>query len=193
EEAVTQLISEEDPSSFNQALMELGALICTPTSPSCLLCPVREHCHACQEGVQDQLPIKTKKKSVRRLHMGAVVLKTSDHQFLIHKRPDTGLLATLWEFPNTELSDTGNPVKDLIVFLEKECGVTADIHSAVAVKIQHVFSHLTWDIDVYHGVISNIGIRQDGWKLVSAEELEQYAFPVSHQKIWRNYKEQNSL
>ena len=54
-----------DPSAFNQALMELGALICTPTSPSCLLCPVREHCQAFHEGVQTELPIKTKKNSQR--------------------------------------------------------------------------------------------------------------------------------
>ena len=65
EKAVGALISHEDPSAFNQALMELGALICTPTSPSCLLCPVRDHCHAFHEGVQNELPIKTKKNKTR--------------------------------------------------------------------------------------------------------------------------------
>lgn len=70
EEAVYYLISKENPSSFNQALMELGAMVCTPTSPSCLLCPVREHCAAFSEGVQAELPVKTKAKANKKVQMG---------------------------------------------------------------------------------------------------------------------------
>lgn len=61
--AVDQLISREKPSEFNQGLMELGALICTPTSPACLICPVNMHCSAFEEGVQYELPVKSKRKS----------------------------------------------------------------------------------------------------------------------------------
>lgn len=61
--AVDQLISREKPSEFNQGLMELGALICTPTSPACLICPVNMHCSALEEGVQHELPVKSKRKS----------------------------------------------------------------------------------------------------------------------------------
>ena len=66
EEAVRALISHDNPSYFNQALMELGALVCTPTSPSCLLCPVREHCYAFHDGEQEELPVKTKGKKQRQ-------------------------------------------------------------------------------------------------------------------------------
>lgn len=62
EKAVRELISKEDPSSFNQALMELGALICTPKSPACLICPVHEHCRAFEQGRQRELPVKEKKQ-----------------------------------------------------------------------------------------------------------------------------------
>ena len=60
EDVVMDLIDKEDPSSFNQGLMELGATICTPR-PKCLLCPVREFCTAFHEGRQEELPVKTKK------------------------------------------------------------------------------------------------------------------------------------
>lgn len=62
EKIVEAFISEEKPSEFNQGLMELGAVICTPKSPSCLLCPVREHCSAFAEGCEKELPVKSKKE-----------------------------------------------------------------------------------------------------------------------------------
>ncbi|WP_081988524.1 A/G-specific adenine glycosylase, partial [Halobacillus sp. BBL2006] len=62
EELVRELISIEDPSSFNQGLMELGALICTPKTPSCMLCPIQEQCRAFEEGIETELPIKSSKK-----------------------------------------------------------------------------------------------------------------------------------
>jgi len=65
EEAVSELIDSEDPSAFNQGLMELGATICTPKSPKCLLCPVRENCAAFYSGEQNELPIKSKNKKVK--------------------------------------------------------------------------------------------------------------------------------
>ncbi|MBM7650256.1 A/G-specific adenine glycosylase [Bacillus ectoiniformans] len=190
EEAVRQLISKEDPSSFNQALMELGALICTPTSPSCLLCPVREHCQAFHEGVQAELPVKTKKKNMKHLHLGATVIETPEGEFLIQKRPDTGLLAKLWEFPNVELSSSGNPKQDVELFLKKEYGIDAVLQSDSLAKIQHVFSHLTWDIDVYYGNANIERLSKEKSQLVSAEQLETYAFSVSHQKIWKKVKEE---
>src|SRR5699024_10888274 len=107
EAAVRALISHENPSYFNQALMELGALICTPTSPSCLLCPVREHCQAFAEGVQTDLPIKTRKVKTRHEDRVSAVLNDEKGRILIRKRPNKGLLANLWEFPTvTEISKT---------------------------------------------------------------------------------------
>ncbi|KKB33761.1 A/G-specific adenine glycosylase [Bacillus thermotolerans] len=188
EEAVRRIISKEDPSSFNQALMELGALICTPTSPACLLCPVRDHCHAFHEGTADELPIKTKKKNMRHVHLAAAVLQTEGGEVLIQKRPESGLLANLWEFPNTELSGHGHPKVELELFLEREYGIESTLDKEPFAKIQHVFSHLTWDIDVYKGTMASSVPARERSRLVSSEEVEQYAFSVSHQKIWKQAK-----
>lgn len=187
EQAVGTLMYEEDPSSFNQALMELGATICTPTSPSCLLCPVQTHCQAFEEGVQRELPVKTKKKSTKKVRLGAVVLEAPDGTILIEKRPETGLLANMWQFPNTELLDGTNPRAAIEAFLETEYGIKAAVQPEKASEITHVFSHLTWDVDVYVGT-TKTKPEKERTKFVSADQVETYAFPVSHQKIWKHVK-----
>ncbi|WP_243291558.1 A/G-specific adenine glycosylase [Bacillus sp. FJAT-47783] len=188
EEVVYNIISKEDPSSFNQALMELGAMICTPTSPSCLLCPVREHCMAFEQGVQSELPVKTKAKSNRHVQMAAVVLKKGDY-FYIHKRPSQGLLANLWEFPNCEtIQGMLSQKEQLKQFIKTEYEVDVEIGELIG-TIEHVFSHLTWNISVFIGEIKEDRQMKNILK-VCEEELKQYAFPVSHQKIYVMFKEQ---
>ncbi|MCA1066214.1 A/G-specific adenine glycosylase [Rossellomorea sp. AcN35-11] len=185
EEAVRALIYHENPSFFNQALMELGALICTPTSPSCLLCPVREHCQAFHEGVQAELPVKSKKKSARKLNMAAAVLFTEDDRVVIHKRPNKGLLANLWEFPNFEVGNSGSGRNQLLDQIVEEYEVDLSIKAGVVTKIQHIFSHIVWDIEVYVGSIESTTLDGSDLIAVTPEELERFAFPVSHQKIWK--------
>ncbi|MDP4171319.1 MAG: A/G-specific adenine glycosylase [Bacillota bacterium] len=193
ESAVRKLISPEEPSFFNQALMELGALICTPTSPSCLLCPVRDHCTAFQEGVQSQLPVKSKKNKQRQVQLASIILEDKDEKILIHKRPNEGLLANLWEFPNVEiLHHFQNEKEQLTDFLKNTLQVKISQEKVIG-QIEHVFSHLIWNINIHTGKIaSNVTLPSD-WKLVSLEEMEQYAFPVSQQKmrqIYEEYKEE---
>ncbi|WP_425457451.1 A/G-specific adenine glycosylase [Bacillus marasmi] len=187
EYAVRELISHENPSFFNQALMELGALICTPTSPSCLLCPVREHCQAFAEGVQGELPVKTKKKKQRLVSLIAAVLSDKDGRLLIHKRPSKGLLADLWEFPNVEthLSFSNHKQHFQKFMLEQyETVVTLDEHIG---QIDHVFTHLEWNIHVYQGQILEDVAESTTLKLVTLDQLENHAFPVSHQKMLKKY------
>lgn len=97
------LIPEGEARDFNQALMELGATVCTPKSPSCLTCPVMEHCAARLEGMTDVLPVKTKAKPPRpEARLVAFVEGTGEHRgrFLIRQRPQDGLLARMWELPH---------------------------------------------------------------------------------------------
>jgi A/G-specific adenine glycosylase len=191
EDAVRALISHEDPSSFNQALMELGALICTPKSPSCLLCPMRELCKGFEHGQQGELPVKLGKTKVRKANMAAGIIIGSDDRVLIHKRPPEGLLANMWEFPNTEYiaakkdAETealGDYIEEYIsskVMFEEKTGY-----------IEHVFSHLKWEINIWQGKLETIPKNLPSeWKWASVSELENYPFPVSHQKIIRLVKE----
>jgi A/G-specific adenine glycosylase len=189
EESVRKLISHDNPSYFNQALMELGALICTPTSPSCLLCPVREHCNAFEEGTQKELPVKTKKTKVKDVNLIAGILTDPKGRILIHKRPENGLLANLWEFPNFEfLTDLINGQADFLNQLKSEFEVEAVMNESLG-SIEHVFSHLKWYIQIYSGKITSEVKETSRLKLVSLDEMEAYAFPVSHQKMLKQFLE----
>ena len=185
EQAVRNLSSHENPSYFNQALMELGALICTPTSPSCLMCPVQNHCRAFAEGVQTELPIKTKKKKQRLVHLAAAVLRDKQGKFLIHKRPSEGLLANLWEFPNMEINlHFKNEKQQLKNYLKEQYLVETELNEFIG-QIDHVFTHLEWNIHVFSGDLTSIAQETTHVRFVSSEELSEFAFPVSHQKMFQ--------
>ncbi|MFA9458982.1 A/G-specific adenine glycosylase [Halalkalibacter sp. AB-rgal2] len=176
-----ELIHKDDPSGFNQGLMELGALICTPTSPGCLICPVQQVCRAYSAGKQDELPVKTKKKKPKAKELAATIIRNDKGEVLIEKRPDNGLLARLWQFPMVEAK------RDEQVTAIHEQFATYDISLKLEDKVQeveHAFSHLKWTIDVYEGTAGDqSGAYTVERMWVEIERLEDYAFPVSHQKI----------
>ncbi|WP_017728957.1 A/G-specific adenine glycosylase [Halalkalibacterium ligniniphilum] len=178
-----ELISKENPSFFNQGLMELGALVCTPTSPGCLLCPVREHCRAYEAGMQSSLPVKAKKQKPKHKQIAALILRNEEGKVLIQRRPDTGLLAKLWQFPNEETTSLEKEKEELIHYFRKTFNLTVKIGAHVQ-TVEHIFSHLIWNIHVYEGMIVDGMVQEeDGVKWVSRQEIEDYPFPVSHQKI----------
>lgn len=191
EDAVRELISHEDPSSFNQGLMELGALVCTPKSPACLLCPMRDLCKGFEEGKQNELPIKLGKTKVRTAKMAAGILAGEDGRLLIHKRPSEGLLANMWEFPNTEYvgENKNAETKALGSYVEETILASVELEERAG-YIEHVFSHLKWEIQLWQGKVRFDGENLPAdWKWARVDELEKYPFPVSHQKIIRLIKE----
>ncbi|MCA0173548.1 A/G-specific adenine glycosylase [Bacillus sp. RAR_GA_16] len=181
EEVTRRIISNDDPSSFNQGMMELGAIICTPRSPSCLLCPVQEHCRAFAEGSQEELPIKSKKKAPRPVPIAVVALEDKTGKFLIRQRPETGLLASLWEFPNVELSDGGLKEEQIKKHLRDEYEINVEIEKELA-SFNHIFSHLKWQLTVYKGSYHG-EMDSKHFQMVDKNELRNFAFPVAHQKI----------
>lgn len=146
EDIVRNLISKEDPSSFNQGLMELGALICTPQSPLCLHCPVRESCRAFEAGMQTELPVRTRAKK-QRVEPYIVVLITDEKgNVLIEQRPDKGLLANMWQFPMVSVREIG--INQVEQWVAKTYGITAYLGDQIG-EVRHVFSHKIWELTVY--------------------------------------------
>jgi A/G-specific adenine glycosylase len=95
---------------YNQALMDLGATICVPKNPRCLICPVMRLCKARQNGTQEERPVKTPRKDVPHyVHAAAVIVERG--RVLLAQRPSTGLLGGMWEFPNGRVD--GDPAKEL--------------------------------------------------------------------------------
>ena len=111
---------------YNQALMELGALVCTPRSPDCERCPVNAHCEAYRLGAQEHLPkLKLKTPTPHYTVTAAVIHKNGDHygNILIAQRPEGGLLGGLWEFPGGKLE----PGEDLQTCLKREIREELDV------------------------------------------------------------------
>ncbi|RXZ80574.1 A/G-specific adenine glycosylase [Paenibacillaceae bacterium] len=176
------LIPDGRAGDFNQALMELGAMTCTPKSPGCLTCPVMEHCAGRLAGMELQLPIKTKAKPPRpELRLAALIKGAGEFagKVLVRQRPETGLLAKMWELPHV-LSPSGNsddpaaaessaPQKKrrspqpeagpLPGQAERQmdalCRALAEQERLLVrphrwwMGADHVFSHIRWEVQVY--------------------------------------------
>ncbi len=183
EKIIYEVISKDNPSSFNQGIMELGALICTPTSPSCTICPVQKHCEAFKHHLQHELPVKEKKAKPKRKKMAAAFIMDGEGQVLIQQRPSVGLLANLWEFPNVEVIDEVKIKEELEEFLKVKYGFLGNVEEKIY-HVEHVFSHLIWDVDVYKVIIQGlVEVTVEKTRLATLETMYEYPFPVSHQKI----------
>ncbi|MDQ8732997.1 A/G-specific adenine glycosylase [Paenibacillus sp. LHD-38] len=164
EKLAASIIPEGAAGDFNQALMELGALVCTPKSPSCLPCPVMEHCAARLAGRETELPIKTKAKPPRPEYRAAAIVVGSGvnaGKVLVRQRPDTGLLAQMWELPHLLLPP--DKTEWLAESAPKEQGELAEMISRMLeedtgllirprgwfIDADHIFSHIHWKMRFY--------------------------------------------
>jgi len=145
-----ELVPGKSAGDFNQSLMELGAMVCTPRNPSCLVCPVSEHCEAFAKGLVDQLPAKVKRAKVKAVthHVAAI---ERGGKLLFVQRPADGLWANMWQMPTAE--DLNGEAMD--VWATKATGLT--VHAATEVgRFTHQTTHRTitfvvWSMDVEGG------------------------------------------
>lgn len=178
EKAVMELIDVKNPSDFNQGLMELGALVCTPTSPKCLLCPVRDYCGAFAEGRTTELPVKTKKTKVKKLAYDVFVIENGAGELLMEKRPESGLLANMWQFPMIEQTMDYSAVAKLAKDYEIELAGQEKL-----LELKHVFSHIVWNLSSFH-----IKGNSNKGQWLSLEAIEELPLSVPMQKILQQFK-----
>jgi A/G-specific adenine glycosylase len=181
------------PRIFNQALMELGAMVCVPNgAPHCEECPWCALCRARQEGLTDVLPVKKKAKE-RRIEERTVFIIRDGDRVAIRKRPQMGLLAGLYELPNCE----GYPDYDGIVAYVKNMGFLP-LRIQPLADAKHIFSHVEWHMKGYAVLVEEMeeasGSEAPGqqakqtnaptpWLFVEAEDArERYAIPAAFAK-----------
>ncbi len=123
--------------SYNQALMELGATICLPKNPRCLLCPLTKICIARANGTQELRPaLKPKRRIPQRIHAAAVIVE--GRRVLLNQRPEKGLLGGMWEFPNARVGE--DPAGELVKALDAASRLRVERGEALGV-FHHVYSH----------------------------------------------------
>ncbi|HLS90138.1 MAG TPA: A/G-specific adenine glycosylase [Limnochordia bacterium] len=184
--AVDRVISPQRPGDFNQALMELGATVCTPQRPGCSACPLREACWAHARGHSTRLPVRKPKGKVERSRRAVGILER-DGKILLLKRPSEGLLAGMWEFLNLEV-DPGEAEETLLAKAQELSG-TNELTRVYAGRVVHRFSHIEWEIDAYYlsalsGGVEESAPEQPAWEWVSREELAERPLPRVMQKVW---------
>lgn len=179
------LLPPGDAGRYNEALMELGALTCTPTSPACGTCPLRATCTAFAKQTQDQFPVKKKKKKVPHLVVGAAVTVADDGKILIAQRRETDMLGGLWEFPGGKRE----PDETIQECIARELNEELDIHievSELITVVKHAYSHFTIELHTYFchikcGVPRAIECANYAW--VHPFEFADYAFSKADLKI----------
>ncbi|MEZ4818590.1 MAG: A/G-specific adenine glycosylase [Bdellovibrionota bacterium] len=139
------LAKHRDPSSINQSLMELGALICLPKNPKCSSCPVQMQCQANQQQTIDLYPAPRKKPNVKNVFAAALILHNPQEQtFLLQQRPSSGRWPNMWEFPYFEFEENDMCVEQ---FLTTKFPKAANF--AKKGKVRHQLTHQNIHVDVY--------------------------------------------
>ena len=188
EEQLTGLIRDSgvDSGLFNQAMMELGALICLPNGkPDCASCPLKACCRACAEGSWERIPARREKKA-RRKEDRTVLLIRDAVSTLIHKRDDRGLLAGLWELPNLEGEADEKQVLDYCRSLGLKVLQIRPLPEA-----KHVFTHVEWHMRGYLLLVEDMQEAQQSGQFAAERFLaagtdeigERYPVPSA----FRNY------
>ena len=179
--ALAEIIPVDAPGAFNQAMMELGATVCGPnTAPRCDDCPVSGLCLGRQRGTAETLPVKKAKKE-RRVEEKTVLLLKRDGKIALRKRPKTGLLAGLWEFPNVEgaLDETAAGAAVEAMGLS-----VIDWQSRLTAK--HIFTHVEWRMTGYALTVRGDGPAELEW--VDAAGLAARSVPSAFARYYEEAK-----
>lgn len=187
------LDTSNDPYSFNQSIMELGATVCTPTQPKCLICPISQECLALGAGLQESLPLK--KPAVKTPHYDiAVAVIVHRGKLFIQRRPETGLLGGLWEFPGGKKEESETIEAAVLREIQEELGVSIEITAALT-PVKHAYTHFRITLYPFlcqlseHHTAESILLRSaeaSAW--IEPQALGNYAFPKANLKIFNELK-----
>lgn len=179
-----KLVPKDAPGDFNQAVMELGARVCTPKKPSCDACPVAPSCIARADGTQLERPVRKAKKAVPHKEIVVAVIQ-QDGDYLIGRRPPEGLLGGLWEFPGGKVEAKETHQQALIRECKEELGVTVKPGGMVAC-VKHAYTHFKVTLNVYRCTITKGKPKpktHTELRWVPREEFADLAFPKANHKF----------
>ncbi len=178
-----RLIPDDAPGRFNEAMMELGALICTPRAPLCDECPISSVCRARAAGVVENYPRSAPKAAIphRQISVGLIIV---DDAILIQRRPDDGMLGGLWEFPGGKQEPDETLIETCRREVMEETGLEVEVERKLG-SVRHAYSHFRITLHAYVcGIVSGT-LLDDGIPRVwaSLDELDKYAFPRANRRI----------
>ncbi len=171
------LVPGRQPGDFNQAMMELGALICTPRQPRCAVCPVKRHCRALAEGRVAELPVVGKRQAPRAVTHRVLALQRRD-RYVFEQRPDVGLWSAMWQYPTDESPDR----HDAIAWAKQRLGLTIAPPRTLG-SFTHQTTHRTIRFEVQHARVTagRLCARVGRWRRL--DQLQDLPLPNPQRKV----------
>ena len=188
-ETAAALVDASRPGEWNQALMELGATVCTPRSPRCHACPVSAWCAARAAATQEERPAPSARRAVPRERLATAVVVDRDGRALVARRPESGLLGGMWSFPDTPLEAGVEGDEDALVASARKAATAAGARVshepplALLEPVRHRFTHLA---ATYRPVVlAGSGADGENRRWVALDAPVAVALPVAQRKIAR--------
>lgn len=187
EELLEEILPKDQPGDFNQALMELGAVVCVPNGTAkCDICPAAFGCMAYRNGTVEELPVKAAKKK-RTIEKRTVLVIQDGDKTALQKRPETGLLAGLYELPNTE----GHKSREEVLQMVSDLGLEA-LYIEELTDAKHIFSHIEWQMIGYRIRVAALESNK-GQPFIFSEKRQtekKYAIPSAFRAYVKYMKEE---
>ncbi len=184
QEKADRLLDHTVPGIFNQAMMELGATVCRPQSPTCIVCPANTLCRAFQTARQEEFPIRQKSKPLPEYHIVAGVIRKGD-QILITQRKPEGLLGGLWEFPGGKIQVKETAEQACVRAIREETNLLVE-PTEYLTRVKHAYTHFKIVMDVFHcsyqfgEIVLNEAVD---YRWITADQIDQFPFPRSNHKF----------
>lgn len=181
------------PGDWNQALMELGALVCRPQAPRCPECPLRARCQALAADEVRRYPTPARRSEAPTIPRAALFLGRRDGAFLLARRPPDGLLGGMWELPAAEPGPE-ETTADAARALASRLGLRARLEPRG--RAAHQFTHRRWEVQVWAAQVPARwrprGLEPGGWRFVRQDELAELAIPTATRKVLRAARQERA-
>jgi len=174
-----------EPGRFNQAVMELGALVCTPTSPACPACPLRRACLALSSAEPEAFPRRRPRRTVPEYAVSVAVILEKD-RFLVQRRPYAGHLGGLWEFPGGKANTGESPEQALLRECREELGVDLHIVANLGL-VRHAYTHFRIRMTVFVCALGEANARLSpgpARRWITPAEIPELPFPAANHKVF---------
>ena len=178
------LLDRTAPGAFNQAMMELGATVCRPQSPTCIVCPVNTVCRAFQTVRQEEFPVRQKSKPLPEYHIVAGVIHKGNRVLITQRKPE-GLLGGLWEFPGGKIQAQETPEQACVRVIQEETSLLIE-QIEYLTRVKHAYTHFKIVMDVFHchyrsgEVVLNEAVD---YRWINVDQIDQFPFPRSNHKF----------
>lgn len=187
QKVVDEWIIGQAPDDFNQAIMELGATVCTPHRPNCESCPISVQCVAYTESKTDVIPYASKKAKRPHHQISVAIIMNENNELLIAQRPNEAMLGGLWEFPGGKQESNESIEDALLREIKEELGVEITILNEF-MQLDHAYSHFSIHMTAYLCSLADStqqpkpkASQQIRW--IPVEELTNYPFPKANRTL----------